>query len=230
MSHFNLKYVASYSQRYSTFYFQLKPSTVLGVSKPFMQVVNKLLITLGENKEFDPKLLKKRDRNIIGITFTYVSSNFGGRLALKRLLKQNSNLLTIHLFFIVQSVYRTIKRMMANVSLFTKNVSEQRSIVSLESNFQWLVKKVINHYHFSTTKLFSNFRDFDVFCKNLNYKRLILTIRTTHKEPCIKFMFFGHPKFFIDTSKKHFKYFENFTLEIEALFQQVLLYTDTHII
>ncbi|KAE9526558.1 hypothetical protein AGLY_013206 [Aphis glycines] len=50
-------------------------------------------------------------------------------------------------------------------------------------------------YNFLISKLLANFRVIDRFP----------TIRTTHKEPCIKFSsFFGHPKFFYRHFKKKF--------------------------
>ncbi|KAE9532646.1 hypothetical protein AGLY_009727 [Aphis glycines] len=50
-------------------------------------------------------------------------------------------------------------------------------------------------YDFSTSKLLANFRVFDRFP----------TIKTTHKEPCIKFSkLFGHPKIFYRHFKKNF--------------------------
>ncbi|KAE9544124.1 hypothetical protein AGLY_001813 [Aphis glycines] len=89
-------------------------------------------------------------------------------------------------------------------------------------------------YDFSTSKLLANFRVFDRFP----------TIKTTYKEPCIKFSkLFGHPKIFYRHLKKNFsKKIENFSVqqgysllhrkpppyfEIGALFRLVMLYTDT---
>ncbi|KAE9542555.1 hypothetical protein AGLY_002466 [Aphis glycines] len=68
-------------------------------------------------------------------------------------------------------------------------------------------------YDFLTSKLLANFRVFDRFRKNLNYKP---TIKTTHKEPCIKFSkLFGHPKIFYRHFKKNFSkksFFKNLTI------------------
>ncbi|KAE9535762.1 hypothetical protein AGLY_007663, partial [Aphis glycines] len=61
--------------------------------------------------------------------------------------------------------------------------------------FKNLVYEHKKCYDFSTSKLLANFRVFDRFP----------TIKTTHKEPCIKFSkFFGHPKIFYRHFKKNF--------------------------
>ncbi|KAE9532816.1 hypothetical protein AGLY_009897 [Aphis glycines] len=75
--------------------------------------------------------------------------------------------------------------------------------------------KYKHFYKFSTTKLLVNFRDFDIFRKNLNFERLyimlyneffLITIRTAYEKSCIKLLsFFGHPKYFYRHLKKKLK-------------------------
>ncbi|KAE9525472.1 hypothetical protein AGLY_014272 [Aphis glycines] len=80
---------------------------------------------------------------------------------------------------------------------FKKKFSEKLKIsVLLEGKLmENLVYEHKKFYDFSTSKLLANFRVFDRFP----------TIKTTHKEPCIKFSkLFGHPKIFHRHFKKNF--------------------------
>ncbi|KAE9523242.1 hypothetical protein AGLY_016342 [Aphis glycines] len=70
------------------------------------------------------------------------------------------------------------------------------------TKFSKLSYKRKNFYDFPTTKLFANFRNFDIFplIKKIvtnDFGFIFFTLRTTYKKPCIKFSrFSGQPKNF----------------------------------
>ncbi|KAF0729846.1 valacyclovir hydrolase [Aphis craccivora] len=99
--------------------------------------------------------------------------------------------------------------------LTTIQINRYRYILEAKLMETLVFYKHKKFYDFSTSKLLANFRVFDRF----------LTIRTTHKEPCIKFSkLFGHPKFFYRHFKKNFSKKSNISVLISCLCSELSFY------